>query len=170
MKESNETTTCLYRSDRVRKDHPRIAFRGALDELHAQNICCQLVLRREGEFDAERKLGYLPVVIRALMSAEYDGRAFDLSAFNDLDWESLHEISHRPKQHLGIDHPIVHAEFGESVAALNLLRTKARECERLAVTAFDAQREDLVHALNRMSSAIYVLICEICTKKEATCR
>ena len=155
---------------RVRKDHPRIAFRGALDELLAQTICCQLTLQREAESGVERRLAGFPQIIRQMMSAEYTGEPFEIELFFALEWEELHEMSHHPKKYFGMDHPIITADLGESVCALNLLRTKARQCERLAVSAFDAKREDIVHALNRMSSALYVFLCELCAKRETICR
>jgi len=166
-----ETETCLYKAERVRKDHPRIAFRGCLDELYAQTVCCQLVLHRDGYDALAQQLSRLLPVIRSLLSSEYSGDPFSLSAFDALDWEDLHEASHCPKAYYGIDHPIVQAKMGESVAALNLLRTKIRGCERMAVSTFDDKREDIVHALNRMSSAVYAFMCSICaTMGECSCR
>ncbi len=171
MKDSSETLTCLFQAERVRKDHPRIVLRGALDELYAKTICAQLVLKRENEPQAERLLDAFLPIISALLSAEYSGLVFSLTSFDDFNWEELHDASHHPQQYFGIGHLHIHAGMGEGIAAMNLLRTKVRDCERLAVSAFDAQREDIVHALNRLSSAVYAYMCEMAAKKEGpACR
>ena len=171
MKDVSETQTCLYKEQTVRKDHPRIAFRGGLDTLLAQTVCCQLAIRRAGHSDVEKQLDVMAAVIRALLCAEYSGQSFDIESFDAVDWEGMHSASHHPMAHFGIPHPIMDAVLGEGVAVLNLLRTRIRDCERLAVTAFDAGREDMVHALNRMSSFVYVLMCALCAKEErASCK
>ena len=51
------------------------------------------------------------------------------------------------------------ASDGETIAHLNRLRCQVRETELAAAAAFpNGQREDLVQALNRMSSAVYLLM------------
>jgi ethanolamine utilization cobalamin adenosyltransferase len=53
--------------------------------------------------------------------------------------------------------------MGPLAARLNLLRTKVREAELLAVRVFgpgEDEREDLILAMNRLSSALYWLFCK----------
>ena len=52
------------------------------------------------------------------------------------------------------------------MAHLNMVRTQVRETELAAVEAFfdpteGLQREDIIKALNRMSSAVYVMMCRL---------
>lgn len=164
MKDCVDTQTCLFKNETVRKDHPRIVLRGALDTLLAQTVWCQVEMARAGHDDIKIRLDVLIDVIRALQIAEYSGEAIDIRAFDCVDWEEMHRMSHRPMAYFGIPHPTITADMGTGVAALNLLRAHIRECERAAVAAFDGGREDIVHALNRMSSYAYVLLCTLCAK------
>jgi ethanolamine utilization cobalamin adenosyltransferase len=80
--------------------------------------------------------------------------------------QEIREISHNPKKTLGIPHFMPTHEMGEMMAELNLVRTQVRETELAAVEAFfnptkGLQREDIVKALNRMSSAVYVIMCRL---------
>ena len=52
------------------------------------------------------------------------------------------------------------------MAHLNLVRTQVRETELAAVEAFfdptkGPEREDILTALNRLSSAVYVMMCRL---------
>ena len=53
--------------------------------------------------------------------------------------------------------------MGKGFALLNSLRTAVRETEAVAVEAFREgarfTRGDLIEALNRMSSAVHILMC-----------
>ena len=54
--------------------------------------------------------------------------------------------------------------MGEVCVALNNVRTFIREAELLAVTAFTQDgkvtRPDIVEALNRLSSCVYIMFCK----------
>lgn len=165
-----ESETCLCRGERVRKDHPRIALRGALDALLAGTIRTQVTLSDCGLSDAAQWLVPVTETVRALFAAEYTGEPFDLNATGAVDWDLLYDASHHPERYFGIGHPKVDAGMGKGVAELNLLRTSVRDCERLAVTAFYAKREDVVHALNRLSSYVYAAMCALIAGKGLPCR
>ncbi|MCL1952584.1 MAG: cobalamin adenosyltransferase, partial [Oscillospiraceae bacterium] len=68
-----------------------------------------------------------------------------------------------PKGFAGLDaHPVPHIGLGRLCLALNFLRTQVRETELAAANAFcleggAVERPDLLEALNRMSSAVYLL-------------
>jgi ethanolamine utilization cobalamin adenosyltransferase len=54
--------------------------------------------------------------------------------------------------------------MGPLAARLNLLRTRVREAELLAVRVFgpgEDGRDDLILAMNRLSSALYWLFCRL---------
>ncbi len=63
----------------------------------------------------------------------------------------------------GHDHLVPEARHGRDVALLNLLRGKVREAEVTAAQVFitpqfAVQRADILQALNRLSSAVYVMM------------
>jgi ethanolamine utilization cobalamin adenosyltransferase len=49
---------------------------------------------------------------------------------------------------------------GPMTARLNKLRAKTREVELLAVKVFSNERDDIIIALNRLSSAFWWFICQ----------
>ena len=91
------------------------------------------------------------------------GEPLDPFSLIGLDSAALRAQSHDPKGFAGLDdHPMPHLGQGRLCLALNFLRTQVRETELAAVAAFVSQdgpveRPDLLEALNRMSSAVYLL-------------
>ena len=71
--------------------------------------------------------------------------------------------SHFPQDHYGIPHFMPDYSDGEKILILNRCRTAARAAELAAAEAFtdsegNLTREDIIRALNRMSSMIYILM------------
>jgi ethanolamine utilization cobalamin adenosyltransferase len=79
-----------------------------------------------------------------------------------LDSQELHERSHNPAKYFGLGHIRFHYKMGALAAGINELRTQAREAELAACRAFETdnglERPDIVKVLNRLSSALYVLM------------
>ena len=81
-----------------------------------------------------------------------------------LSSDEIRERSHHPEHYFGIGHIRPHHTMGVLASALNALRTQVREAELSACRAFNAyepentERADVVEVLNRLSSAIYILI------------
>ena len=157
--------TCLFGTEYTSKAHPRIALRGALDGLHAQGILCAVIARREGHAALSLQAEQIAQAALCLLSAEYSGHPVQLPA--QMDLEQAHTDSHAPKQAFGVDHFYVTTSMGETMAHLNLLRTRIRDCERLAVHVFGQSRLDIVQALNRLSSLAYCLMCQLRAEQEA---
>ena len=140
------------------KTHPRILFRGKLDSLEARLILCQL---KATEF--ERELSELLSYTRKLLRWEVrGGKAEDCTLFG-VRRQALRQRSHFPQDYYGQPHFMPEAADGEIMAQLNLARVAAREAELAAAAAFtdrDGQvtRPDLIKAMNRLSSAIYLLM------------
>ena len=140
------------------KTHPRILFRGKLDSLEARLILCQL---KATEFDRELSelLGYTRRLLRWEVLGE---KAEDCTLFG-MTAQELRQRSHFPQDYYGQPHFMPEAADGEVMAQLNLARVAAREAELAAAAAFtdrDGQvtRPDLIRAMNRLSSAIYLLM------------
>ena len=77
--------------------------------------------------------------------------------------EEQRKRSHFPQDYYGQPHFMPSAGDGMTIARLNRARCAAREAELAAVTAFTdrdgkATRPDILKALNRMSSMIYILM------------
>ena len=74
--------------------------------------------------------------------------------------------SHRPQDFFGIPHFMPDASDGAAVLALNRCRCTARAAELAAVEAFSDRegnptRVDILQAMNRISSMIYILMVRI---------
>jgi ethanolamine utilization cobalamin adenosyltransferase len=130
------------------KTAPRLKLRGRVDSLHAFVMLAAAVARRE-------RLVALAAYCREIMSAEYNVRPVAPLVLAGMDEAQLHAISHWPDRHLGIDHIVPGAADAEILHWLNVVRTQAREVEVVALESFVPT--DLAHALNRLSSAVYVL-------------
>ncbi len=83
------------------------------------------------------------------------------------DGEELHRISHNTPGFLNVGWVMPASSMGPVVAKLNLLRAFSRQVELLAMEVFeDSQhltpdnRDNMLHGLNRLSNAIYVLVCK----------
>ena len=140
------------------KTHPRIVFRGKLDSLEARLILCRL---KATEFD--RELSELLSYTRKLLRCEVLGEKVEEVTLFGMTAQELRQRSHFPQDYYGQPHFMPEAADGETMAQLNLARVAAREAELAAAAAFtDADgrvtRPDLLKAMNRLSSAIYLLM------------
>jgi ethanolamine utilization cobalamin adenosyltransferase len=163
-----EGLTHLYGNQLVEKDNPVIVFRGKLDKLCALILEAQLLGEEKENRAFVDDLQEILEFTRSLLPAEY--KCIPLGEFNILGFSSkdLREQSHHPEKYFGHEHLLMHHSMGALCLRLNLLRTVTREAELAAVTTLqdlpDTQdpvrhcREDIVEALNRLSSLFYILI------------
>lgn len=91
------------------------------------------------------------------------GEPLACRAIVGLSDEDLHRLSHQPLRYLDHDHLVPEASHGRDAALLNLLRTKVRETETVAAQvfitrSFEVLRPDILQALNRLSSTVYVMM------------
>ena len=140
------------------KTHPRIVFRGKMDTLEARLLACRLAVP---EFD--RELGELLTFARTLLRREVLGEPVGEETLFGLTEGELRKRSHFPQDYYGQPHFMPEAADGPKMVQLNLARCAAREAELAAAAAFvtsDGQvtRADLLRAMNRLSSAIYLLM------------
>ena len=140
------------------KTHPRIVFRGKMDTLEARLLACRLAVP---EFD--RELGELLTFTRTLLRREVLGEPVGEETLFGLTEGELRKRSHFPQDYYGQPHFMPEAADGQKMVQLNLARCAAREAELAASAAFvtsDGQvtRADLLRAMNRLSSAIYLLM------------
>ena len=149
-----EPMTHLNGDTLVPKTHPRIFLRGKLDSLESALILCQLQLPALAE-----PLGELLAQTRRILRCEVLEEPLKEVRLLGLTEEELRRRSHIPQEYYGVPHFMPEASDGETIARLNRLRCQVRETELAAAAAFpEGQREDLLQALNRMSSAVYLLM------------
>lgn len=155
--EKPEHMTHLDGQTLVPKTHPRIAFRGKLDTLEAELLLCRMEVP---EFD--RELGEILDFVRGLLRSEVLNAPVQ-TALLGMTEEELRRRSHFPQEYYGQPHFMPEASDGAEILRLNRARTAAREAELAAVDAFtdrdgNMTRSDLIRAMNRVSSAIYILM------------
>jgi ethanolamine utilization cobalamin adenosyltransferase len=147
------------------KTHPRIRFRGQLDSLHAVVMLTAAEARRYHLPRLAAALDSLAAYCREVQSAEYHGRPVQPLSLLGRDEAELHQTSHWPDRHLGIAHLTLEPADHAILHWLNLARTQARELELSALELYGPKEHthsdqdasgSIPHALNRLSSAIYV--------------
>jgi ethanolamine utilization cobalamin adenosyltransferase len=159
-----ENMTHLRGNLLVSKTSPRIALRGRLDSLEADIICTQVAAEEAGMAELAAELQEALSYTRDILAAEVRGSKFVPGKLFGMDQAQLRYASQHVYESLGINHIVPSAKLGEVGALLNRLRTRTRECELAAVRAFDGEsdkRTDIVQALNRLSSGIYILTCRL---------
>lgn len=158
MEEKPEHMTHLNAEVLVEKNHPRIIFRGKLDTLEAELILCQLA-----EQELAAPVGEILALARQIIRCEVLGEPLESEMLCGLTEEEQRKRSHFPQDYYGQPHFMPGAGDGKVIARLNRARCAARETELAAVTAFVngdgvVQRPDILRALNRMSSMLYILM------------
>ena len=140
--EKPEHMTQLFDNQLVAKNHPRILFRGKLDSLQALVVLDQALIAGAG--GSQQLLADLDDVLKALRN---------LMRCDVLD-EELHS---------GTIIGLTHGELRD-YALLNQLRAAIRETEVAAANAFydgfRFSRSDIIEELNRLSSALHIMMCK----------
>ncbi|MTJ79917.1 MAG: ethanolamine utilization cob(I)yrinic acid a,c-diamide adenosyltransferase EutT [Telmatospirillum sp.] len=163
-----DTLTHLNAHVMVAKNDPRLAFRARLDA----TIALAVRLQTEPDLRAEMKgwLADIRSLLGNIMRADVLDQPLDGQSVAGLTADDLHRLSHNPLRYIGHDHVVPDVVHGRDVALLNLLRTDIRETEIAAAQVFidirfQVLRPDIMQALNRLSSAVYVLMV-LCVREE----
>ena len=159
VKDKPEELTHLDGETLVPKTHPRIRLRGKFDLLTASIVLAQTELAEVKHLPREINawLGDIRSWAGNLLRAEVTGEEIPEQGMGDWTFAVIHAVSHFPEKYLGHDHLVPEVAHGRIPAVLNRLRAEARETE-LAAARLLPERLDLVRVLNRMSSALYVLM------------
>lgn len=165
--EKPEHMTHLNGDVLVPKTHPRIAFRGAMDTLEAELILCGLAVDEK----MGKELSEVLAFARMLLRCDVLNEPVPTGKLCGLTPEELRSHSHRPQDFYGQPHFMPNATDGQVIARLNRCRCAAREAELRAVAAFlDADgvptRTDLLQAMNRLSSMLYILMIRCKSKRQ----
>ena len=165
-----DTLTHIDAHHLVSKNDPRLLFRGKLDSVIAQAVLTQIQLTQTPS-DAlapimpqlSRYMADVRSALGNVLKAEATGETMSAVALGNLSAAAIHKMSHHPLKYLGHDHLVPDEKQGMQVALLNLLRAQIREAELYAAQIyitrdFRVKRPDIMQALNRLSSAVYVLM------------
>ncbi len=154
-----EHMTQLHGNVLVYKFNKVIKLRGRLDSLHATALAVGTQINGNKEF--EEDYSDICKFMKNILIAEFTNSPLEninLLGFNE---NELRQRSHNPKKYFGCDHLFgIDNTFDEKTILLNKIRAEVREVEILAVEAYFkdgvVEREDIIKALNRLSSAVYL--------------
>ncbi len=158
LQEKPEHFTHLNGDVLVPKTHPRIRFRGMVDQVEAEILLCQ-----EAFPGIREELGEILTLLRRLIRCDVLDEPVGEFTLCGLSQEAQRRHSHLPQDYYGIPHFMPEYTDGKVILILNRLRTLIRKTELAAVDAFSDRdghltREDIIQALNRMSSIFYILM------------
>ena len=158
LREKPEHMTHLNGDLLVYKTHPRIEFRGWIDMLESEIVLCQLKCEKW-----RKELGEILALARMLIRCDVMEEPVPEGKLCGLTEKEQRERSHRPQDFYGQAHFMPEFSDGEGIVMLNRCRTVARRAELAAAAAFTDEngcctRVDILRALNRMSSMIYILM------------
>jgi ethanolamine utilization protein EutL len=154
----------------VDKGHPRMVLRGKLDVLQGLVLDAQRVADEDGASGLVGDLEEVLTLLRALVGCEVTDTPLPEWKLLGMGAAELRTASHRTFELYGVPFMYPSIRQGEVVARLYLCRAYAREAELAAYTAFPTpsptaasdpgERADIKLALNRLSSALYVMQCK----------
>lgn len=158
METKPEQMTHLDSEILVLKTHPRIVFRGAVDSLEAELLLAQLKCSKW-----KNELGEILELARMLIRCDVMKEPVKTEKLCGLTMDEQRSRSHRPQDYYGQTHFMPQVSDGEVILTLNRCRCMARAAELTAAAAFtdengNCTREDILRAMNRMSSMIYILM------------
>jgi len=158
LEEKPEQLTHLNRELLVPKTHPRIVFRGKMDTLEAELILCQLA-----HADLVTPVGEILALARQILRCDVLEQPLKWDRLCGLTEAEQRRRSHFPQEYYAQPHFMLSVSDGPVIARLNRTRCAAREAELAAASAFSDRdgnltREDILRALNRMSSMLYILM------------
>ena len=147
-----EHMTNLNAKQLVLKNHPRIILRGKIDTFQAKTLEVQILADELGH----------RILVADLMDKPLD----DSITLIGLNEQELRYVSQHPSQYFGVGHIAPSYKMGKLAVELNLLRAMSREVELAAINAFAdgevrIERKDILRALNRLSSALYIMYLEV---------
>ncbi|MEN6419940.1 MAG: hypothetical protein ABFC73_13575 [Clostridiaceae bacterium] len=147
-----ETMTHLRPGELISKRDPRIRFRGRMDSFQAELLCLMTAAYANGKTILVSDLEEILSLCRNILGSEVKQTPLPEWTLFGLSPERIHALSHVPP------HPVPDYRMGRTAVSLNRLRALSRELELCWLEAYpDAEQPDITLALNRLSSALYVL-------------
>ena len=164
LNEKPEHMTHLKGNILVRKDHPRIAFRGMIDALEGELMLAQ---QASHEYPAlVKELEEALALVRRLIRCDVLDEPVGELRLCGYDAGQLREYSHYPDKYLSQPHFLPACTDGPALLAVNKVRTLVRQTELSAYAAFkdvegNVTRGDIILALNRLSSLMWIMMIKL---------
>ena len=159
-----EHITHLHGDELVAKNHPIIAFRCEMDTLIAMLAEAGSVCAVSSRVELHDEISEIIAFAQQILRCEVIGEAFAIDNLAGHMLDEYREMSHNTRKYFGFDHPTPCPDMGIAALRLNTIRMQVRRAELAAVNAFlhddELERTDIVAALNRLSSVVYVLFCK----------
>lgn len=157
-----EDMTHLNAQTMVPKTHPRIRFRGMLDQLQAEILLCAAHASGQRKRELEDMLG----LVRKILRCEVLDQPWKEETICGFSEKELREQSQFPQKYFGQPHFMPTPGDSDLLLQLNRLRTIVRATELGACRAMP-HRTDLIRLLNRLSSLVWIWMIRL--KKEEDC-
>jgi ethanolamine utilization cobalamin adenosyltransferase len=160
LSDKPENLTHLFDDESlVDKSHPRLPLRGKLDTLQGLLLEAQCAADADGARGLVGELGEALELVRAIVGAEVTGRALSTWKLAGLGATELRYHTHHTHELYGVPFMFPSVRQGPVVAALYTARAYCREAELALYLAFPSadERADLKLAMNRLSSALYLM-------------
>jgi ethanolamine utilization cobalamin adenosyltransferase len=141
----------------IQKNHPRLLLRGKLDTLQGMLLDAQCSADADGARGLVGELGEALELSRKLIGAEVTERPLGEWKLGGLNPSEIRFHSHHTWELYGVPFMFPSVRQGPVVAMLYLARAYAREAELALYQAFETPHKDLQLALNRLSSALYLM-------------
>lgn len=150
----------------VRKDHPRIRFRGMIDRLEAEILVCQYHAVQSGHVQLTMDLQEMLEFVRGLIPCDVLGKPVGNFKLCGYTADELREHSHYPEKYYGQPHFMASVTDDPAILFVNRLRTVVRQAELAGYEAFKnydgtVKRPDIILAMNRLSSLCWIFMIKL---------
>ena len=166
VRKKPEHMTHLDHKTLVRKDHPRIRFRGWIDRMEAEILVCQHHAVQCGHVQLVMDLQEMLEFVRNLIPCDVLGKPVGEINLCGYSAEELREHSHYPDKYYGQPHFMAAVTDDPAILYVNRLRTVVRQAELAGYEAFrhydgSVKRPDIILAMNRMSSLCWIMMIKL---------
>lgn len=162
--EKPEYMTQLKGNILVNKNSKIIKYRSKLDSFIAQLILTEKLIVNKRDNKLQNDFKSIKIFMDMLVRAEVMNEGIEENIkLLDLPLDKVRIVSHNPKKYYNMEHLFnISSSNKLNTLYLNQLRTLIREVEVLAVDVFlcdkKVERKDILKCLNRLSSAIYIMM------------
>lgn len=164
--EKPEHLTQLHGNKLIGKDSPRILFRGKLDSMQGKIVLGQVIIKEAG--GSQRLLDDLNdvlYILREIMRCDVLDQPMKNERMIGYTHEEIHDMSHNPMKYFSVKQMVLpEYSHGKVFALINTFRAEVREVEVAAAMAFRVgntyERKDIIETLNRLSSALHIMMCK----------
>ena len=166
VRQKPEHMTHLDHETLVRKDHPRIRFRGMIDRIEGEILVCQYHAVQSGHVQLTMDLQEMLEFVRNLIPCDVLGKSVGEINLCGYSADELREHSQYPEKYYGQPHFMASVADDPALLFVNRLRTVVRQAELAGYEAFknydgSVKRPDIILAMNRLSSLCWIMMIKV---------